>query len=125
MRGLKVPMERGSNGFVQYEDDDLIENSFAFFLGTYSNQNGTAGECPWDHRFGTPVDGLRHRNIRRGLLEWFASVAYRRVNYYFESYARLVAIERYFERTSLRLRLYWRNIRTDEERPTDVEFQST
>jgi len=124
IRGLKSPMVRGSNGFVQLQDDDLIENIVQFFVGTYANNIGIAGECRWDHRFGTPIEGLRHRNIRAGILEWFASVMASRTNGYMGDIARVVAVERYVEGTRVFLRVIWRNKQTNEERPTDVQFPS-
>lgn len=117
-------MVRGPYGFVILEDDKLIENALAFLIGTRANQTGTAGELPWDHRFGTPVESLRHANVRRGLLEWFVSVMAQRVGSYFSGVARLTAVERYYEMTSLRLRAYWRNVRSEEEKAIDVEFES-
>ena len=121
-QGLKVPMIRGANGFALVEDDDLLETALQFFLGTYANHIGTAGEAPWDHRFGVPAEGLRHRNMTAGLLEWFASVAAARANRYFEGLLRVRAFEPYSELTRLWLRVHWSNIFSNEERPTDVQF---
>jgi len=124
IEGTKVPMVRGANGFVTLEDDDLLENSLQFFVSTYGGFTGTTGEVPWDHRFGTPAEGLRHRNIRSGLLERWASITSQRVKSYMGTFVRLTSVERHLERTGLWMRLYWRSIKQAKERETDVQFSA-
>lgn len=124
IQGMKAPMIRGAQGFVILTDDDLLESILQFFVGVYANFTGTAGECPWDHRNGSPAEGLRHKNIRAGLLEWYASVTSRRVAIYAGTHMRLTAIERYLkEPRSMFMRLHWRPVQQRRnERATDVEF---
>ncbi len=118
-------MQRTSNGFVQLEGDDLLENALAFFMGTKSSPVGDAGECPWDHSFGTPWDLMRHRNVRQGTVERYVAITNARFKKHAATHMRLTGMERFSETgTALRTRWYWRNAKTGKapQEGTDVSF---
>jgi hypothetical protein len=118
-------MERTATGFRTLEDDTLLENVLQFMLGTFSSDTGQRGECPWDHKFGTPWEMLRHRNVRSGTVERYVAITNARVRKYMGTVLRLTAVERFTQAdTAVRMRWYWRNVITGRapEEPTDVEF---
>jgi len=126
VNGTKVPMERTANGWRTLVGDTFLENVIQFFMLVKSNENGTGGECPWDHKYGTPWDLMRHRNVKAGMVERYVATTIARFKTYAGQHLRFTAVERYAPAATntVWLRWWWRNVQTGKvtEEATSVEF---